>query len=57
MRSTSRVDGGREREWSSPNKDGCSSSASVGSSLFEAEEPEWVGVAMNGGLGLCLCEN
>lgn len=63
MRSTSRADEGREREWSSPNKDGCSSSASVGSSLFEAEG---VGVAMNGGLGrvcvrttdgltLCVC--
>ena len=52
--STSGVDGGnREREWSSPNKDGCSSSASVGFRL-EAEETEWVGVGMNGGLWMCV---
>lgn len=52
--SISGVDEGRERAWSSPNKDGCSSSASVGF-RFEAKETEWVGVAMNGGLWMCVC--
>lgn len=48
----------REREWPSPNKDVCSSSASLGfqfEAKFEAEEREWVGVGMNGGLWMCAC--
>lgn len=47
-----------ERERSSPNKDDCSSSASVGfrfEAKFGAKEMEWVGVGMNGGLWMCVC--
>ena len=56
MSSTSGVDEDREREWSSPNKDACSSSASVGFrglSLGRRKWSRWVGVGMN---GACLCE-
>lgn len=52
------VDENCEREWSSPNKDVCSSSASVGFQLeakFETKVKEWVGVGMNGGLWMCVC--
>lgn len=52
--STAGMDGDGEREWSSPNKDRCSSSVSVGFQL-EAKEKEWVGVGMNGGLWMSVC--
>lgn len=52
VQNTSRVDEGRETERPPPNKDGCSSSASLGLRL---REKEWVGVGKNGGLWMCLC--
>lgn len=43
-----------EREWSSPNKDGYSSSASV-VCRFEAKGAEWVGTGIIGGPRMCAC--
>ena len=44
----------RDREWSSPNKDAYSSSASV-ECRSEAEGAEWVGAGIIGGPRMCPC--